>query len=104
MKITKRYVNVKDGKEVKQKEKTHYCPILDKQIDMSDCLEIGAIASGEMEDLGGRKNGDYSKMYELDNYDEICKFDCRELNLPLEKRRKCFFKNKKDYLKWKNSK
>ncbi len=102
MKITKSYV--KDGKEVKRKEKTHYCPILDKQIDWSNCLEVRAIVGGEMIDVGGTGDGDYSKMYEVDNYDDICQFDCQNLNLPFEKRRKCFFKNKKDYLKWKNSK
>ncbi len=89
---------------MKRKEETHYCPVLDRQIGMSNCLEVGAIASGEMIDVGGKEDGDYSKMYELDNFSEICQFDCRQLDLPLEKRRKCFFKSKKDYLKWKNSK
>ena len=62
---------------------------------MSDCLEIGAIANGEMIDVGGKAAGDYSKMYELDNFEEICKFDCRELNLPLERKRKGFFQKQK---------
>ena len=94
-------MKIKDCKEKKQ-EKTHYCPILDKHIDEANCLEVRAIVDGEMIDVGGNGDGDYLKMYDLKNYDEICEFDCRELNLPLEKRRKCFFNNKEDYLKWKN--
>ena len=51
---------------MKVKEKTHYCPILDKQIDEANCLEIKGIVGGEMIDVGGTGDGDYSKIYEVE--------------------------------------
>ena len=60
---------------MENKEKTHYCPILDKQIDEANCLEVRAIVGGEVIDAVGTGDGDYSKMYEVENYDDICQFD-----------------------------